>query len=74
MLIYSLRGINGIWIPFNFYPNHIIHANETLLRATQDDIKPVRLEAMYKLGESEVIDNTSLVGSLTPFVSTQGTL
>jgi hypothetical protein len=54
--------------------DHIINADETLLRACKDGAKVERLEASYKKGGSEVLDNSQTIGSLTPFVSAAGTV
>src|SRR3990167_3522658 len=54
--------------------DHIINADETLLHACKDGAKVERLEASYKKGGSEVLDNSQTIGSLTPFVSAAGTV
>jgi len=58
----------------SFPVDHIINADETLLRATKDGVKVERLEASYKAGGSDVLDDATSIGSLTPFVSAAGTI
>ena len=58
----------------HFPLDHIINANKTLLHACKDGVKVEQLEASYKKGGSEVLDNSQTIGSLTPFVSAAGTV
>ena len=58
----------------SFPLDHIINSDEILLKASKDGAKVTRLEAHYKAGGSDVLDDSSSIGSLTPFVSAAGTL
>ena len=58
----------------SFPLDHIINSDEILLKASKDGAKVTRLEAHYKAGSSDVLDDSSSIGSLTPFVSAAGTL
>ena len=58
----------------SFPLDHIINSDEILLKTSKDGAKVTRLEAHYKAGDSDVLDDSSSIGSLTPFVSAAGTL
>jgi hypothetical protein len=54
--------------------DHIVNGDETLLRAVKDGSEVVRLESRFKRDGSEVLCDSSSIGSMTPFVSASGTL
>ncbi len=54
--------------------DHIANGDETLSRAVKDGSEVVRLESRFKRGGSEVLCDSSSIGSMNPFVSTSRTL
>ena len=54
--------------------DHIINADESLLRVHKDGTEAVRYEARYKSGGSECEISKKAIGSICPFVSAAGTV
>ena len=53
--------------------DHLVNADETILRAAKDGVKIARIESRAKSGGSETLSSKASIGSLTPFVSASGT-
>jgi len=68
---YFIQNFEEISKMFHMHCDHIINADETLLRGRKDSCTITRIEAKDKSGGSVVMD-TKTVGSLTPFVSASG--
>ena len=54
--------------------DHIVNADESVLRATKDGTHFSRLEAVYKKGGSDFLASTKSIGTITPFVGAEGTV
>ena len=54
--------------------DHIVNADESILRASKDGTSITRLESNQKNGGSDFLCGKESVGSITPFVSASGTV
>jgi hypothetical protein len=66
-----IKNYQEIQEQFPVNPDHLINADETLLRGAKDSCSIRRIEAQAKSGGSVAVD-PKCIGSLTPFVSASG--
>ena len=68
-----LKNLDKAMAQFKPPLDHFVNADETLLRPGKDIAKILRIESGHKTGGSETIHSKGLIGSMTPFVSAEGT-